>query len=154
MKKIIALLLVLVLLAGCSSGGNSTSKATRTCSYEMSGMTLTMVAEAPSEDANVEIVTMNCTAPYETMGITEDMLTDEVKEQLSGQLEETVAQSMGAELGSEGITIKRSEFTDSELIIEIEMNITVLAESAGTTNQDLSLDSFASSMTESGFDCK
>lgn len=155
MKKIISLLLVLLLMAGCSSdGGTAASKATRTCSIEESGMSLTMVAEAPSEDENVEKVTINCTAPYEAMGISEDMLTDELKETFSSTMEQMVIESMGAELGSEGVTVKKSEFTDTAIVIEVEMDITAMAESAGAADEDLSLDSFASSMTDSGFECK
>lgn len=156
MKKIIVLLLSLMLMAACSSGTTTpeSTVASKTCSIEESGMTLSIKAEAPSEDANAETVEIAMFATYESMGLSAEDLDDETKELMSSVMESYITSSFAESFGSEEtMEVTKNEFTDEGLDLAITMNI---KEALGDdmADVDLSLTSFVEEMELSGFSCQ
>ena len=127
----------------------------KACELEQNGMILTLEAVAPSEDADVETVIITCEAPYEAMGITEDMLTDDTKDQLAELMESVMLSSMGQdEETAQYVEIQETTFNETGLYLSMEMDIKSMAEDQGVAEGQLSLDSYVESMSQSGFNCE
>ena len=157
MKKFLTLLLAATLVA-CSNNPAPSTKPTmvsKACELEQDGMVLTLEAVAPSEDADVETVIITCEAPYEAMGITEDMLTDDMKDQLAELMESVMLSSIGQDdETAQYVEIQETTFNETGLYLSMEMDIKSMAEDQGVAEGQLSLDSYVESMSQSGFTCE
>ena len=149
MKKILLALLAVFTLGACSSGETNVSS---TCTMEdSSGVKMSMTVTAPSEDANVEELTMLVSADYETMGLTADMVELFDKDELSQLMEDSIITSLGGD--ESGVEVTRSEFTDTAMEIEMKMDVAALMEQSGST-EDTTVASFVEYMEQSGATCQ
>ena len=157
MKKFLTLLLAATLVACSNNPAPSTepTMVSKACELEQNGMVLTLEAVAPSEDADVETVIITCEAPYEAMGITEDMLTDDMKDQLAELMESVMLSSIWQDdETAQYVEIQETTFNETGLYLSMEMDIKSMAEDQGVAEGQLSLDSYVESMSQSGFNCK
>ena len=153
MKRTIVVLLVLLLLAGCSST-EEPSMVTRACSLEDSGMTLIIEAEAQSEEADVETVTMTIIVPWTSMGFEDDYLdylTDEYIEAIGSQLESLLISS-GLVEDDDYVEIT-TEYDDTAYTLVAVFDVQAMVEAEGYSSYDISLNSFVTYMEEDGFTC-
>ena len=152
MKKLLIALLALMFMAGCSNTNDpADTTVTKTCTFEQEGMTMSMTATAPSEDANVETMTIGVVAPYDAMGIDASSLNDELKETMATLIEQSVAQQFGED--TDYIEVTKSEFTDTAMELELAMDVTAMTEANGGTSEDLTIASFVTEMENSGMSC-
>lgn len=151
MKKLLIALLALMFMAGCSSNDPADTTVTKTCTFEQEGMTMSMTAIAPSEDANVETMTIGVVAPYDAMGIDASSLNDELKETMATLIEQSVAQQFGED--TDYIEVTKSEFTDTAMELELAMDVAAMTEATGGTSEDLTIASFVTEMEKSGMSC-
>ena len=152
MKKLLIALLALMFMAGCSNANDpADTTVTKTCTFEQEGMTMSMTATAPSEDANVETMTIGVVAPYDAMGIDASSLNDELKETMATLIEQSVAQQFGED--TDYIEVTKSEFTDTAMELELAMDVTAMTEANGTASEDLTIASFVTEMEKSGMSC-
>ena len=152
MKKLLIALLALMFMAGCSNANDpADTTVTKTCTFEQEGMTMSMTATAPSEDANVETMTIGVVAPYDAMGIDASSLNDELKETMATLIEQSVAQQFGED--TDYIEVTKSEFTDTAMELELAMDVTAMTEANGAASEDLTIASFVTEMEKSGMSC-
>ena len=152
MKRLLMIMIALLVLVGCSSAPTEPTEVKKACSLSQEGMALTIEATAPSEEGTVSSIVISCDAKFSAMGITADMLTDEMKEQVSDLVETMMLSSLGQ--SSENVTITQNEFTDEGLLLAIELDVAAIAEAQGVDPAELTLDSFITSMSDSGFTCE
>lgn len=147
MKKLLVILLSLLVLSGC--GGNA--KTSASCSFEESGMNMTLKVSAPSEDADIDDLTLAVSADYETLGITEDMMAIFNKEELTKLLEESLVQSFNEDENK--VEVLKSELTDTAIEIELRMDIaSIMAQSSD--DEEKTVKAFVEYMEKSGATCK
>ncbi len=154
MKRIIAVLIVLFILAGCGAPDTAPTTVTKACSIEQAGMKLSISATAQSEEADVDKVDFSMEIPYDAMGIDGSELTDELKEALGGQMESSLLSAAGMEEYEEYVEITKSEFNDDGAVLAMSMDVKKLAEVNATEGEDISLNSFVEAMTASGMTCE
>lgn len=154
MKKIVVILLMALVLFGCSGP----KEVTKACSVSQQGMELTIGLSAPSQDEDIDSLTMAVNATYEAMGIPADQvanMSDDMKKAMTDLLEAAFAQYVGNG-DMEGIELTRSDFTDTGMELEMKMDIKALAEQSGQSldSQDLKIDTVAKGLEDIGFTCK
>ena len=154
MKKVFIVLLTLLVLVGCSNAP-STEPTTvqKACSLSEEGVSMTMTATAQSEEADVDTITMSLEASYESMGMSGIDLTDEMNDALGGQMEASLIASAGFEDYEEYVEIIKSEFNDDGMVFELSMDVASIKEAGLIESEDISLDSYVSSMEASGMTC-
>ena len=153
MKRMTAVLLALLLLAGCSST-EEPSMVTKACSIEYSGMLVVAEAAAQSEEDNIETITININFSWSDIGIDDeylDYLTDEFIEALEDQLESMLLSSgLLEDIDYVEIT---TEFDDTGLDFVAVIDVQAMAEAEGYSYYDISLSAFTTEMEAVGYSC-
>lgn len=87
MKKLLACLCVVTLLAGCGGSGNKSES--KTCSITQNGMTLAATFNA--KDDEIKTADMNVTVPASALGgVDLSTLSDDQKKMMQTQLESSL----------------------------------------------------------------
>lgn len=152
MKKILAILLGVCLFVGCQNTPSNTT-VKKTCSISQSGLDYVIEAQAQSEDANVDMVSLRVESTYEAMGVSADMISDELKEELGKQMESAILLSAGLSEYEEYVEVTKSEFNDTGFIFALDMDTKAIIENGAAGGEDLGLKSFTEAMSSSGFTC-
>lgn len=154
MKKLLCALLIASLLSGC---GQKKDVYSKTCSMKEEGVVMEVTSLAPDENADVETLTLSVSTSYESLGMTKEQLTSQLKllgmteDDMIKSLESTFLESFGFD---NGVTIKTNEFNDEGYILVAELDIKAAAEALGGTNEDLSTAAFTEEFSKLGFTCK
>lgn len=150
MKKLLACLFAVTLLAGC---GNSSSKSeTKTCSITQNGMT--MDATFKAKDDKINATDMKVTVSSATLGGADlSKLSEDQKKLVQTQLEN----SLGIKEG-DGMKVS-FDFKDKDIVVTVSIDFTKTDSSAlkkfgFTSNTDMSLKNTVKEAESQGATCK
>ena len=150
MKKLLACLCVVTLLAGCGGSGNKSES--KTCSITQNGMTLDATFNA--KDDEIKTADMNVTVPASALGgVDLSTLSDDQKKMMQTQLES----SLGIK-EDDGMKVS-FDFKDKDIVVKINMDLTKTDSSSLKkfgfgSNTDMSLKNTVEQAEKQGATCK
>lgn len=158
-RRLIGALLSGLILVGCSQGGGVSKAVSETCMADIQGMTMTVILNAPSEDADLSSIDFDFKIPFDVLranaGDAAASLSDEQLKEAAIQSESIYKSMISSMIGVEEDAIK-VETSDTEMNLNLNMtNFDKFREIAGMNESDSMIykDVVKSLQDDSDFTC-